>query len=324
MKSRWLLGLMFLVLTATPSRSDDGIFGGEGDTVYPTTQTNIRMVSEMVKLKRHDRDISAQCEFAFMNSGPTEEITMGFPAHPAEDYDVENDKMVEYTTNLQIKNFKVWIDGHDVPYVLSTVDQDKKVLGIAIGTAFTWKARFPTGKLVVVKHTYNFYAGGDSGGDTGELVVIDYILKTGALWAGKMDWAVFDMDLGELVNRYNLMIEPPGFDYGNGKLHWKFKNFKPTQDIRVVVNPIQRDLRDIETEHCYINGLSEQELLLARNEVYARHGKIFKSKDLTEYFKKKGWYVPNPNFTEDQLTPEEKALIEKISEKEKAEGGSGE
>lgn len=39
-----------------------------------------------------------------------------------------------------------------------------------------------------------------------------------------------------------------------------------------------------------LSGLSKEELRIARNEIYARHGYIFKSADLREYFKSKSWY----------------------------------
>ena len=42
--------------------------------------------------------------------------------------------------------------------------------------------------------------------------------------------------------------------------------------------------------------LSSSELRLARNEIYARHGMVFKSPDLTIYFSSKSWYSPNPAY----------------------------
>ena len=38
--------------------------------------------------------------------------------------------------------------------------------------------------------------------------------------------------------------------------------------------------------------LSSSELRIMRNEIYARHGYIFKSKDLRNYFLSQGWYEP--------------------------------
>lgn len=41
-----------------------------------------------------------------------------------------------------------------------------------------------------------------------------------------------------------------------------------------------------------LSGMSKSEINLAKNELYARHGRKFKSKELQEYFESKDWYVP--------------------------------
>ncbi len=41
-----------------------------------------------------------------------------------------------------------------------------------------------------------------------------------------------------------------------------------------------------------LQGLTTEELRLARNEIYARHGRMFKSEDLINYFTEKSWYEP--------------------------------
>ena len=46
-------------------------------------------------------------------------------------------------------------------------------------------------------------------------------------------------------------------------------------------------------------GLSAQELTYARNEIYARHGYIFKSSELNSYFSGLSWYIPDESFTGD-------------------------
>lgn len=45
--------------------------------------------------------------------------------------------------------------------------------------------------------------------------------------------------------------------------------------------------------------LSTEELRLARNELYARHGRIFQTEDLNEYFSSKTWY--EPRYTAEQM-----------------------
>ena len=41
-----------------------------------------------------------------------------------------------------------------------------------------------------------------------------------------------------------------------------------------------------------LSGLTKDQLRLARNEIYARHGLIFQVKDLQDYFSQKSWYSP--------------------------------
>lgn len=47
-----------------------------------------------------------------------------------------------------------------------------------------------------------------------------------------------------------------------------------------------------------LQELSDRELYLARNEIYARHGRGFKNQDLVEWFSSKDWY-------QQRYTPEE-------------------
>lgn len=47
-----------------------------------------------------------------------------------------------------------------------------------------------------------------------------------------------------------------------------------------------------------LEGLSAQQLLIARNEIFARHGRRFNMPELQQYFESRSWYVP-------QYTPEE-------------------
>lgn len=42
-----------------------------------------------------------------------------------------------------------------------------------------------------------------------------------------------------------------------------------------------------------LNPLSEWEIRIARNEIYARHGRIFKSEEIASYFASKSWYIPS-------------------------------
>lgn len=51
-----------------------------------------------------------------------------------------------------------------------------------------------------------------------------------------------------------------------------------------------------------LTGLTPWELKVARNEIYARHGRPFVHQDLTCYFEKQQWYGIDPEYTEDSLS----------------------
>ena len=68
-----------------------------------------------------------------------------------------------------------------------------------------------------------------------------------------------------------------------------------------------------------VENLSDADRRLAKNEIYARHGRIFDSADLKDYFESKSWYkgTVKPNdFDESVLNKYEKANIDLISSME--------
>ena len=61
-----------------------------------------------------------------------------------------------------------------------------------------------------------------------------------------------------------------------------------------------------------LKGLSKEELRIARNEIYARHGRMFDDKKLQKYFDSQSWYdgtVPASEFSEDVLSSVEKKNV---------------
>jgi len=57
---------------------------------------------------------------------------------------------------------------------------------------------------------------------------------------------------------------------------------------------------------------TNEELALIRNEIYARHGRKFKTPKYQEYFNSKSWYRINPNYTDDLLTGTDRANLDLI------------
>lgn len=68
-------------------------------------------------------------------------------------------------------------------------------------------------------------------------------------------------------------------------------------------------------------GLSSKDLSIARNEIYARHGRSFQTQGLQEYFDSKSWYSKNASYSDDMLSTVEKTNAEFISQYEDSHGG---
>jgi hypothetical protein len=61
-----------------------------------------------------------------------------------------------------------------------------------------------------------------------------------------------------------------------------------------------------------LHGLSLHELRLLRNEVYARHGRIFRAPWLQQYFESQPWYTGDDKFKDEQLSGSDKLNVEMI------------
>jgi len=72
------------------------------------------------------------------------------------------------------------------------------------------------------------------------------------------------------------------------------------------------DMSSVLLDRSYLENKDEWELRIMRNEIYARHGYIFKLPELREYFMKQSWYVPVSEDVTNSLTPVEKENIELI------------
>ncbi len=61
-----------------------------------------------------------------------------------------------------------------------------------------------------------------------------------------------------------------------------------------------------------LRGVSLHELRLLRNEIYARHGRIFRTDWLQQYFGSQSWYDPKEDFKDEEISGSDKTNIETI------------
>lgn len=74
-----------------------------------------------------------------------------------------------------------------------------------------------------------------------------------------------------------------------------------TGDVRPTLISVER-----------LRRMSNTERRVARNAIFARHGRSFRSPDLQAHFEAQEWYEPNPEFRVSDLSDEEKDLVRVI------------
>lgn len=67
-------------------------------------------------------------------------------------------------------------------------------------------------------------------------------------------------------------------------------------------------------------GWDQKTALLARNEIFARHGYVFQTQEIQNYFAAKSWYTPNSSYDGSDLSDVEKANVDTISAYEQKDG----
>ena len=85
------------------------------------------------------------------------------------------------------------------------------------------------------------------------------------------------------------------------------------QQRRVAIAPGDMELFENKViAESMLHGLSLHELRLLRNEIYARHGRIFKTTWIQQYFGFQPWYDPKEDFKDEEISGSDKTNIETI------------
>ncbi len=133
----------------------------------------------------------------------------------------------------------------------------------------------------------------------------------------------------EFWARRGRKFNTPGFQSVYEWQDW----YQPLKDqSQVKLNDIeQRNVKLIEREEAklrdkianeaitneMVEGLFVEDLRVLRNEIYAKHGRVFKDPNLQKYFAAQSWYQPNPEFKDEDLSKTESDNLIIIAEVEK-------
>lgn len=187
------------------------------------------------------------------------------------------------------------------------------------------------------------------GGNGLARALFEFFVKGGATWDGDIETAKFKFSAPRLPagKVYSLIAFPEGYAASENEILWSFEYWKPREglffnlfswDLRIM---LETGLKEKWSEEYTANkslytpaALSARikypgnssawraidesvQLWVLRNEIYARHGYIFKNDILQDYFSKHGWYKKNPGFTDTLLNLTEQENIKLIVQRER-------
>ena len=270
---RLLVPSLLLVTAMLPpldSLANDASFYGHGATVFAFKEHRVRMRSEKIRITYEPskdsprREWVADCTFEFENlSDKKIQIQMGFPDWKKHGEDAGGQVFA-------IKDFETTINKKIVPTVhkkVSDIKAKAKALGevlplkIPYPAAYTWPVDFGPRQRVIVKNRYRFGGGNTNGPvDTcieagsvnnssglfwhdvprrtgfgsGVCSEARYIVTTGNTWATSIGEASIEIQLPPHTALNHVIPYPKAHRVTANTVSWHFKDFKPTQELRVV------------------------------------------------------------------------------------------
>lgn len=305
--------ILFVVVNNTVIANDTAL-SALGDNVGPFEGTpDVVLDSEVINLDVYYNKTIVNIIFNLRNEGPTKTILVGFPDETAS-YNLQGDADEHPVIMGNINDFKAWVN--NVAVITTEKEQINKEDDGHYPVNFrvlwhTWPVNFDAYKTTIIKNYYWVENGMNVMGERN----FHYTLVTGAKWKGLIGNTKIYVNLKDGLTAKDILETgtTKGMKIVNdNKLMWEFSNFEPTQDNGLgyftlyykknMIDTIRkRNLTDSD-----LSGMSPWELKVLRNEIYARHGRAFKTQSLRDYYNSTDWYKINPGYTDSLLNNFEK------------------
>jgi hypothetical protein len=218
--------------------------------------TNVQMVYERVEMEvqpiliegisRPLSRIVVTAYFTMHNPGDEPESMQAvFPLESFSRCIWQNERSNSYATYLiQEETFDVLVDGVDIPIQKIVTDHPYKDLtGVPNGCddlKMTWAGfdiTFPVDEDIVIRVQYVMDA---VAGDT--VQNIEYILETGAGWAGPIQRGYVIVKFPYMATTENVLPEStPGYQFLYNEVFWSFENLEPTSENNIQVSIVSPD-----------------------------------------------------------------------------------
>lgn len=136
---------------------------------------------------------------------------------------------------------------------------------------------------------------------------------------------ISEREIGEDEDYYSSEMVIASADINDRSLLERISSMGTDTDIQLEQSSeyIFSDSDSVYLTEADLEGLTQSECKIARNEIYARHGRLFKDKTLQAYFDSCSWYIgmiPGDEFDDSVLNEYEIANRDLIAEYEKSQG----
>ncbi|MEI8202750.1 MAG: YARHG domain-containing protein [Bacteroidota bacterium] len=313
---------------------DDAFMGTRGGNVFPIIRNNkIRMSKEEIRIKMLKDSCTVKCKFWFTNESndTVTSVYMGFP-----DY---FEGIAQGSTAL--RNFSCKVNSFPME-----INKERQVTSPATDSTlnnfdstyanyeywYCWYVeKILPHQTILVENTYT----GEWGGNVEGIMSFSYLIGTAQTWYNTIGNGKVVFDYSEVAS--TLFIDTSYEDLSKGMIRkfyddsavFLFNDYYPewNEQLEVKFYPYWRcpymfsddteTSYPIEEEYGTFAHYSKERLRLMRNEIFARHGYLFKDENLKLFFEQRSWYRPDPAFSEKKLNKYEIALIELLKRLEK-------
>ena len=150
---------------------------------------------------------------------------------------------------------------------------------------------------------WSFNKQGELGGTYADGSV--WIVKFGTLYAKKGD-AIRELPISLSGNRLTVTADGKTFHFHKIDENDLYSpNDNGGSSYNTTTSNVPGDYPEASTRvltYSDLQGYSKRELKIMRNEIFARHGYIFKTADMKNHFASKSWYTPRYNDVNSMLT----------------------
>jgi hypothetical protein len=325
---KYIAAFLMLFSILSDIKADDAFLGTRGGNVFPIIRNEtIRMVKEEIRIVMDYDSCKVCCKFWFQNQGSKQEnVLTGFPDY-FKNMTQHSRVLRNFTCTVNSVKTKV-----DKMTQVNQYNADAPPETAEYNIWYCWTTHFEPNETVLIENTYV----GEWGGAAEGTCSFEYLIGTAQTWNGTICSGKVIFDHSKVASnlfvdtaRYSDFPLRPGMEravYKDSTVY-RFNDYLPkwneTLELDLMCywkNPYGKtDQNLVEYPFKYRYDwrdkyLSKQTLRLMRNEIYARHGYIFKDPGLQNYFTKQGWYKPDKSFDAQQLNNFENAFINYLKE----------